>query len=122
MLCWSSSEAPRRTNTGMRLERFVANCSQPNVIKAVTRALIVKGVVTVDGHLVTPRGWQVFLGNGGNHHWGELVPILAVPRLFVLHKPAGVMEVLDRDLARKKATMCTVEVLCSQRIRLNNTL
>ena len=105
----------------MRLERFVAlhlntvaqekghgaTTTDPPPSKGRARALIAAGEVQVNGRTVLTPGFQVFLGNGvvcdQVEVQGTLVTVVKTERLFVLHKPAGVLGVLnrsDRDRAR----------------------
>mmetsp|Transcript_4650 Transcript_4650/g.17491 ORF Transcript_4650/g.17491 Transcript_4650/m.17491 type:complete len:354 (+) Transcript_4650:152-1213(+) len=99
----------------MRLEHFVV-CSlntiaqhgaaslpdsEPPPNKCLAQKLIAAGDVVVNGDVVREPGWQVFLGNGvvcdRVEIRGEAVPVAQAHRLFVLHKPAGVLGVLDRQ-------------------------
>lgn len=108
----------------MRLERVVALYSRPQLNKQLARRLITEGAVAVNTVRVTDPGWQVFLGNGGVGAGagavagvgaepprrcldavvvrGQPLPIPRLPSLFVMHKPAGVTGVLDKDKARKR--------------------
>jgi len=86
----------------MRLERFVACFGGLGVDKASARALVAAGHVSVNGAVVVDPGWQVFLGNGivcdRVQIRGQVaVTISQTQRMFVLHKAAGVLGVINRE-------------------------
>ena len=92
----------------MRLERFVANSlhlitqlpAHDSKLrgKALAQTLISGGDVMVNGEVVRQAGWQVFVGSDHVQICGEAAPVSRAPRLFVLHKPAGVLGVLNRQV------------------------
>ena len=97
----------------MRLERFVASylnsLAQSDAAssagappsKGHARMLVANGDVRVNGSIVHDPGWQVFMGNGTVCDLvqirGETAPIVQAHRLFVLHKPRGVLGVINRQ-------------------------
>ena len=91
----------------MRLERVVAQHSRPQLKKIAARVFIDEGKVAVNGEVIREKGWQVFVGNGGDACDKVVVngKALAIPRgpaLFLLNKPKGVLGVLDRKHARER--------------------
>ena len=86
----------------MRLERFVACFGGLGVDKAGARTLIAAGHISVNSAVVVDPGWQVFMGNGivcdrVQIRGQAAVPISQTHRMFVLHKPAGLLGVINRD-------------------------
>ena len=85
----------------MRLERFIACFGGAGLNKGHAQALIANGEVTVNGEVVRTPGFQVFMGNGVVSDRvvirGQAVPVARAQRMFVLHKPAGVLGVLNRE-------------------------
>lgn len=96
----------------MRLERFVAaslntaaqsssGVSDVPPDLRLAQTLIANGEVRVNSEEVRTTGFMVFMGDGvvcdRVEIRGARVPISQSHRMFVLHKPAGVLGVLDRQ-------------------------
>ena len=115
----------------MRLERFVAahlntqrDASKPPPNKGRARALIAAGAVRVNGREVIVPGFQVFLGNGvvcdQVEVEGTVVKVATADRLFVLHKPAGILGILNRQARNGGTGAANVSDLVPDRLWSND--